>query len=141
MTNPPQGPSTRAVGGGVSASLGQGTLFIDFAEATGALPTGLALFGTGAVGFSFAAIAAVCADPAEWPPELDPSAAPVQMNFATGADPPAASPPSSRSPRGSRVKERRDSRFPTLRSHEVVVKRRGFTNRDVLSSSPTFMAV
>ena len=43
---PGVGISTRAVGGGVSASLGQGTPLIDFAEATGAPPTDPALFGT-----------------------------------------------------------------------------------------------
>ena len=55
---PGVGISTRAVGGGVSASLGQGTLLIHFAEATSALPTDLALFGT--VSFSVIAVASFC---------------------------------------------------------------------------------
>ena len=62
------GISTRAVGGGVSASPGQGTLLIDFAEATGALPTDLALFGNTAAGsFPVGDVASVCAAPVEWP--------------------------------------------------------------------------
>ena len=40
-TLPGVGLFTRALGGGVSASPGQGTLLIDFAEAAGALPTDL----------------------------------------------------------------------------------------------------
>ena len=62
--------STRAVGGGVSASTGQGTPLIDFTEAMGALPFSLALFGTGAVDFSVADITSVCADPVNGPPSL-----------------------------------------------------------------------
>ena len=59
------GFSTRAVGGGVSASPGQGTLPIDFPEATGALPLDLSLFGTRAVSFSVADIPPVGVDPVE----------------------------------------------------------------------------
>ena len=141
--------STCAVGGRVSDSLGQGTLLIDFAEATGALLTDLELFGTGAVRFLVAAIATVCADPVECPPELDPCVAPVKVILVTGADPPPTSPPSGKtprrgagfhSPRGlAKAKERRTSRFPPLRSHEVVAERLGFTNREVLSRSTTFL--
>ena len=137
--SPCVGISTRAVGGGVSASPGQGRPLIEFAEATGALPVDLAPFGTGAVSFSVAAIVKACSDPAEWPPELDPSAAPVQANLVTGADPSTASPPSSRAPRGGTVIERRDSSLPPLRSREVVAEFLGFTNRDVLSRPPTFL--
>ena len=138
--------SIRAVGGGVSASLRQGTIPIYFAEAAGALPKDLELFGTSAVSFS---VATVCADPAEWPPELEPYMAPVQVDLVSGADPPPTSPPSgktprrggeTRSPRGpTKAKERRTSRFPPLRSHEVVAERLGFSNRDVLSRFPVIL--
>ena len=86
--------STRAVGVRVSASLGQGTLLIDFAEATGALLTDLELFGAGAVSFLVAAIATVCADPVECPPELNPCMAPMQVTLVGGIDPSSSSPPS-----------------------------------------------
>ena len=69
--------STRAVGGGVTASLGQGTLLIDFAEAAGALPTDLALFGTEAENFPVADVASVCVAPIEWPSAPDTGLAPV----------------------------------------------------------------
>lgn len=141
--------STRAVGGGVSASLGQAALLIDFTEATGVLPTDLELSGTGPVSFPATAIATVCAGPVEWPPELGPFVAPVQVNLVSGADPPTTSPPSGKTPRGgarsrsprgpAKAKERHISRSPPLRSHEVVAERLGFTNRDVLSRSLAFL--
>ena len=130
---PGVGISTRAVGGGVSASPGQGALLIDFAEATGALPTDLALFGTGAVSFSVADVASFCVAPVEWSPELYPSSAPVQLDLVTGA---VQSPPSGPL-RKSSAKERRESRPPPLRSHEVFAERLGFINREVPCRSPT----
>lgn len=66
---PGVGISTRAVGGGVSASLGQGTLLISFEGAVSALPTGLAFFGTAtAKSFPVGDVASVCAAPVVWPP-------------------------------------------------------------------------
>ena len=53
---PGVGIFARAVGGGVSASPGKGTLLIDFFEATGALPTELERFDTRVVNFSVDAI-------------------------------------------------------------------------------------
>ena len=133
----PSAPS----GAGVSASLGQGTPLIDFPGAKGALPTGLELFGNGAVSLTPSAIAAACADPAECPPELDPCMAPVQVNLTR---PPSGKPRRSgvglNSPHGpTKAKEQRTSRFPPLRSHEVAAERPGFANRGVLSRSPTFL--
>ena len=73
----------------------------------------------------------------------------MQVNLVNGADPSPASPPSGKPrrkgagfnpPRGpGMTKERRSSRISPLRSHEVVAELLGFTNRDVLSPSPTFL--
>ena len=68
----------------MSASPGQGTLLIDFAEATGTLPTDLELSGTGAVSFSAVAISTACVDPVDWPPELDSCMAPVHVCIVSG---------------------------------------------------------
>ena len=143
------GISARAVRGGVSASPGQGTPLIDFVAATGAFPTNFELFGTRAANFLVAAIANACADLIESPPEPDPRMAPVQVNLVKDAGPSPAGPPSGQTPRGragtrsprgpGKAKERRRSRFPTLRSHGVVAERLGFTNRDVLSRSSFFL--
>ena len=101
------GISTRTAGGGVSASLGQGTLLIDFSEATGALPTDLALFGTAAAGsFPVGDVASVCAAPVEWPTAPHTGAAPGHVNIALSA--PATPPPTCRQRRAcTRVGEGR----------------------------------
>ena len=72
------------MGGRGSASLGQGTPFINFVEATDAPSTELELLGTRAV---VAAIADVGAEPIDWPPELDAYMAPVQVNLVKGSGP------------------------------------------------------
>mmetsp|Transcript_51218 Transcript_51218/g.116430 ORF Transcript_51218/g.116430 Transcript_51218/m.116430 type:complete len:176 (+) Transcript_51218:178-705(+) len=122
---PGVGISTRAVGGGVSASLGQGTLLINFSEATGTLPLGLALFGTGAVNYSIADITPVCAAPIEWPSRSDPGPAPVQGNLVTGAGhalsagapQEGAAQERRKAPQEGTAKERRKSRFASLYSY------------------------
>ena len=61
---PGVGISTRAVGGGVTTSLGQGTHLIDLAEATGALARDPALFGTAAAeSFPIGDVASIYAAP------------------------------------------------------------------------------
>ena len=100
--------------------------------------------------FSVAAIATACAGHVEWTPELAQFMAPVQVNPVCGAASPSASPPSRKpqqggagfnSPRGpAKAKERRASRFPPLRSHDIFAERPAFPNRDVLSRSPDFLA-
>ena len=104
---PGVGISIRAVGGGLFACPAQGTFFIDFAEATGALPLDLTLFGTGAARFSVADVTSVCVAPVEWSPEPDPGSAPVQVNLVTGA----GRAPSSGARHESTAKGRRKSRF------------------------------
>ena len=133
---PGVGISTRAVGGGVSASPGQGTFIIDFAEATGALPTDLALFGTTmAESFPVCDVASVCAAPVEWPTTPYAGAAPGQVDLVTGADHPSTSPLS----RLGSAKERRKSRSPPLRTPEAVAERLGITGHGVLCRSSAFL--
>ena len=116
----------------MSASLGQGTLLIDFAEATGALPTNLALFGTAAAkSFPVGDVASVCAAPVEWPITPHAGAVPGHVILVLGADHPTSDLP----PRKGSAKERRGSRFPPLRSPEAAAERLGITDSGVLSQS------
>ena len=101
---PGVGISTRAVGGGMSASPGQGTLLIDFAEATGALPTDLALFGTAeAESFPVGEVASVCAAPVKWPATPHADAAPGHVNIVPGTEHPTSDLP----PKKGSTKDRR----------------------------------
>ena len=142
------GISARAVEGGVSASLGQGTPFIDLVEITDAPLVELELFGTRAVNFTVAAIANACAGPIKWPLKPGAYMAPVQVNLVKSTGPASAAPSpgkalprggaGARSPRGpGKAKERRPCRFPLLGSHAAVAGRLGFTNCGVLSRSHT----
>ena len=120
----------------MSASPGQGTLLIDFAEATGSSPADLALFGTTAAGsFPVGDVASVCAAPVEWPTAPHAGAAPGHVGLVTGADHPAIGPSS----RKGSAKERRESRFPPLRAVGAVAERLGITDRGGLCRSSTFL--
>ena len=129
-------PGSRAVGGEVSASPGQGTLLIDFAEAMGALPTDHALFGTTAAGsFQIGDVASGCAAPVEWPTTPHAGATPGHVNLVSGTGHPTIGPPS----REGSAKERRESRFPPLRTPAAVAGRLGIYDRGFLCRAWTFL--
>ena len=120
----------------MSASLGQGTLLITFADTVSALPTDHALFGTAAnESFPIGDEAPVCATPVVWSTLV--GAAPGHVNFALGADHPASGLPKRQGP--NKTNGRRSSRFPALRSCDAVAERLGITDRGVLSRSWTFL--
>ena len=141
---PGVGISVRAVGGGASASLGQSTLLVDFAEATGGLLTEHGLFGTRSVIFTAATIATVCDETFFCPPRLDAfmaHVAPARVNpvKSPGPAPAGARPSRERAKPKGQPKDRLPWHFPPLRSHGVVAGRSGFTNLDALVRAPLFL--